>query len=166
MALKEIVLFRHAQKGSWTNDPELSEQGHRQALLIVELVHRELLPRPHQLLTSPKKRAQQTLIPLQEEFQIPLIIEPTLDERNSYETGREFEARIKSFVQEEIPQQQSSCLFMCTHLDWLEVFSWAAPLIVDISSDILDIPPAHYYHFELDKDQKNPWKLVKKGGVS
>ncbi len=165
MALKEFVLFRHAQKSSWTNDPDLSEEGHRQALLIVELVYQQLLPRPTQLLSSPKKRAQQTLIPTQEELQIPLIIEPTLDERSTLETGRDFETRIKTFVQHALPKKPHSCLFMCTHLDWLEVFSWAAPLSTDISSDILHVPPAHYYHFALSNDENSPWKLIKKGGV-
>lgn len=166
MPLKEFVIFRHAQKSSWSNDPDLSQEGHRQALQITNHVSRRHLPTPQQLISSPKKRAQQTLIPLQEQLQIPLLIEPILDERSTNETGQEFENRVKSFLQDALPQKNHSCLYLCTHLDWLEVFSWAAPLVDDISSEILHLPPAHFYHVAISNERNQPWQLLKKGGIS
>jgi broad specificity phosphatase PhoE len=164
MALEKFVLFRHAHKESWSDDPELSEKGHRQAILIAEKVHRNGLPHPGRLLSSPKKRAQQTFVPLEEEFQIPLIIEPQLDERNHHETGKEFETRIKNFLQFQLPHYSEACVYLCTHLDWLEVFSLIAPLKNDIASEILHLPPAHYYYFSITPGDR-PWELIKRGGI-
>jgi phosphohistidine phosphatase SixA len=165
MALQEFVIFRHAQKSGWTADPELSSEGFRQAQLIVETVRKKGLPKPDLLISSPRKRAHQTLQPLHETFQVPLHIHPGLDERNSPETGKDFENRVKLFLETDLLTQNAACLYLCTHLDWLEVFGWAAPLELDIASDILHLPPAHYYHIQIDKVANAPWKIKKRGGI-
>lgn len=165
MKLREIVIFRHAQKASWAADPDLSSEGLRQAREIVHLVQKGTLPKPELLLSSPRRRAQQTLTPVQEHFQIPLLLRPALNERESSENAKRFEDRIKIFLHQELPQERSTCIFLCTHLDWLEVFSWAAPLNEDIGQEIFGMPPAHFYHIELETDPSSPWKILRKGSV-
>lgn len=165
MALKEFVLFRHAKKNFDSIDPDLSQDGLKQALRILESVQKNELPTPQFLFTSPKKRAQQTLSILQEELQIPLIIEPALDEQNSEEPSSAFRNRVIQFLTKDLPSKNINFAFLCTHLDWLEMFAAVAPLKVDLSSEIIHIPPAHYYHVSLSREANHPWDLLKKGGI-
>lgn len=165
MALKEFVLFRHAKKNFDSHDPDLSPDGFKQAQKIVEKVLNKELPTPQVLFTSPKKRAQQTLSFLQEELQIPLLIDPALDERTSNEKSLDFKNRINQFLSKELPYKNVSYAFLCTHLDWLETFAELSPLNIDISSEILHVPPAHFYHVSLNHEMRFPWELIKKGVI-
>lgn len=165
MALKEFVLFRHAKKNFDSIDPDLSRDGFEQAARILEAVQKNKLPLPQVLLTSPKKRAQQTLSYLQEELQIPLFIETALDERGPEESSSQFHRRVTEFLSKELPYKNVQFAFLCTHLDWLEAFALIAPLKIDISSEIIHIPPAQYYHVAISNDQKQAWEIVKKGGI-
>jgi broad specificity phosphatase PhoE len=164
MTLKQFVIFRHAHRLSGGSNPELSEFGLRQAEQLAELVLQNGLPRPELLLTSPKQRAKQTFAPLKKTLQIPHVSDPVLDERSSAERGAEFEARVKEFLRNDLPTRSESCIYLCTHLDWLEVFGWAAPLLEDLSEDIRHLMPAHYFHIQLGPDANSPWTLIKKGG--
>lgn len=163
MKLKEFVIFRHATKQSWTHDPDLSEDGCQQALSILEKVRTKRLPQPDLLITSPKKRAQQTLLPVHNELNIPILEDFLLDERNHSETGLDFESRVKKYLQVDLFNYDAEILFLCTHLDWLEVFGWSAPLNLDITGEILHAPPASFYHITLDDDQDNFWRVFNKG---
>ncbi|MEY4615968.1 MAG: hypothetical protein RJB66_928 [Pseudomonadota bacterium] len=162
MTLKEFVIFRHAQKGSWSNDPELSQEGHAQAKQLVNLVHQQIIPPPDILFCSPKKRSEQTFIPLRDEFRIPLEVDPNLDERGASERGLAFEGRIKNFLDVQLPQRPHTCVYLCTHLDWMEIFGSIAPIDVDITNDVIHMPPAYFYHFSLVADPSGLWKLMKK----
>jgi len=165
MAQKEIVLFRHAKKEFQSSDPDLSPEGVKQAQMIVQIVQKHKLPQPQHLISSPRRRAQQTLVHLQEEFQIPLIVDPALDERTTHETRLEFKTRINHFLFKDLPLKSFSCAFLCTHLDWIEMFAEISPLNVDISSDILHIPPAYYYHMSISHDDAKEWTLIQKGQI-
>ena len=165
MTLKEFVVFRHAQKSSWIADPDLSEEGHQQAQLLVDLVRLKMLPTPDLLLCSPKKRSQQTFLPLHQELQIPIEIDPILDERGNAEKGLHFENRIKNYLDLTLPQKPHNCVFICTHLDWMEIFGLMAPIDVDITSEVIHMPPAFYYHFSLVADPQGLWKLIRKSKV-
>lgn len=166
MALKEIVLFRHAKKATNSADPDLSQEGLKQAQSLVAIVKKNSLPLPQQLLSSPRRRAQQTLMQLQEEFQIPLVLEPALDERSPHETRMAFKSRINHFLFKDLPSKSKECVFLCTHLDWFEIFAEISPLDIDITSDILHLPPASYYHIAVHpQDPSLPWTLVQKGQV-
>lgn len=166
MALKEFVLFRHAKKNFDGSDPELSIDGFQQARSLVEVVKRQELIKPQLLLCSPRKRARQTLAPLQEAFDIPLMIHPALDERLPEESRAHFKNRIYQFLIKELPQKNTSSVFLCTHFDWIEIFVEVVPLKEDLSSDILHLPPASYYHVALSQDPQTPWDLIKKGEIS
>lgn len=165
MALQEFVLFRHAKKSYQIHDPELAPEGLKQAQALVQVVKANELPLPQQLLCSPKRRAQQTLARLHEELQIPLMVEPALDERTSEETRAEFDGRIKHFLFKDLPFKKASCVYLCSHLDWLEAFAELAPLNVDILSDILHLPPAAYYYMAINPDDSRDWTLIKKGQI-
>ncbi len=165
MTLKEIVLFRHAKKGSQIHDPELALEGLQQAQALVQVVKTNELPPPQQLIVSPKRRAQQTFARLQVELQIPLVVNPALDERTSNETRAEFNTRINHFLFNELLFKKVSCVYLCTHHDWLEVFAEVSPLNEDISSDILYLPPAAYYHMSINPDDSRDWTLIKKGQI-
>lgn len=165
MKLKEFVLFRHAQKASWTQDPDLSKEGHEQAQQLIRWVQDKKLPTPQRLLSSPRKRAQQTFTPLQEALSVPLIIESSLDERLHSETGKIFEARVRQFLTTTLFEQNAETLYLVTHMDWLEVFSWAAPITVDLGSTIYGIPPAQFFHFSVTHGTDEPWVLLNQGAI-
>lgn len=165
MALKEMVLFRHAKKSYQIQDPELAPEGLKQAQSLVQVVKKNELPLPQQLICSPKRRAQQTLARLHEELQIPLIAESALDERASDETRADFEGRIKHFLFKNLLFKKVPCVYLCSHLDWLEAFALLAPLNVDILWEVLHLPPAAYYHIAINPDDTKDWTLIKKGQI-
>lgn len=165
MALQEIVLFRHAKKSSQFHDPELAAEGLKQAQTLVTVVKKNELPLPQQLIASPKRRAQQTFARLQEELRIPLVAHAALDERTYDETRSSFNARIHHFLFKELPFKKGNCVYLCTHLDWLEVFAEMSPLNEDISADILHLPPAAYYHMAINPEDAEDWTLIKKGQI-
>lgn len=165
MAIQEFVIFRHAHKADWSADPELSPDGHRQAQLIAKLVRSNILPTPDLLLCSPKKRSEQTFTPMRDDLNIPLIIDPALDERGNAEKGRLFENRVKRVIEVELPARPQSCVFLCTHLDWLEIFGWMAPIDTDITAEVIHMPPANFYHIGISTDPNALWRLIRKGKV-
>jgi hypothetical protein len=44
----------------------------------------------------------------------------------------------------------------------MEVFGWMAPIDVDITNDVIHMPPAHFYHFSMIADPSGIWKLIRK----
>lgn len=172
----KIVLLRHATRSlHGLGDSPLNSTGRAQAEDLVNSIRPQgPLPLPTHLLMSPKLRAKQTLEPLGAHLEIPAKIDTRLDERQSSETVVEFEARIRDVIRDlsQLPDsgpnsgQQSSqepCIYVCTHLDWLE-FS-----LLLIPSDLTDReaegswPTAGYKVFEV---QNGLWVFKSSGHIA
>lgn len=165
LKVKEIVLFRHAEKASWTANPPLSARGHRQAQSIVEYVQSKKLPPPQLILSSPRLRAEQTLAPLREALGIPMEQSLLLDERHGQERASDFESRVRKLITEELPKSKPTCIYLVTHLDWIEVFSWMLPCTTSFDESVFSIAPAHYFHLTMPALLNEPWILKSQGDI-
>ncbi len=132
----KLVLLRHGSRNSIEgSDSGLNSEGKYQAqALLTRLIdpqvsaaaaplHVANLPRPTVLYSSPKRRARETLAPLAEALQLELRIEKNLDERRTEgESERQFEKRVVEYLSQ-IHEKHSheSVVFLCSHMDWLEV---------------------------------------------
>jgi broad specificity phosphatase PhoE len=76
---------------------------------------------PTDLIASPKKRAQETLLPLSKALNMQLKTDIGLDERQHDETSAEFRLRVKNYLVAVLKKHDSSAVvYLCTHADWLE----------------------------------------------
>lgn len=118
-----VYLFRHAEKDIKPfHDPDLTEYGMRQALLLSQKIEQNEIIRPQAIFSSPKLRAENSMIPTAKTSQITLQKTPKLLERQRVEDYEDFTLRVqKSLLSlEALPHK---CIFLCTHYDYLEVAS-------------------------------------------
>jgi len=168
----KVVILRHAARSAHeSGDCSLSAFGHLQAeALARSLAPQGDLPPPTRLICSPKKRTRQTLTPLAHAAQLEIVTDGRLDERHNHESGREFETRINSLLEElSRPRmalkagEREPCVYLCTHLDWLNSASALIPS--DASPDQLD---RHWGNCEYLVFRLNDglWECIQGGMVS
>lgn len=170
----KLVLLRHATRDTMslqslqndTENPPLNSLGHGQAEALVRaLSPLGPLPNPQELLASPKKRAQETLKPLATYSNLDLKIDARLDERQNGESGKTFENRIRSLLQEINSRAQAgekSCIWLCSHLDWLE------GVLLFLDSDLSDAQlalPWSTCSYRIFDFHDGLWRLQKSGAV-
>lgn len=160
----KIVLFRHAQKGIMPfEDPELTQEGFRQAEMIYSLVQRKCLPEPTHAWVSPKIRTSQTLQPVCENFKIKIRKTELLNMCTQNESSADFRKRISNFLNqfETIAAQETH--FLCTHYDWIEEAMTLINCDKDLNSfEFSHWAPTQYIVFEI---ASSIWKFVKKGSA-
>lgn len=143
-------------------EPDLSAMGRNQADYLRTWVERGTLPKPSRLWVSPKRRAQNTFLPLSQAQQIPLEIIKELDERSSRENMKDFRERVIRCLQKAAHTAlQKEVLFLCSHYDWLEdAITWI-PSSEDLAMDGNPLwAPGAYVGFEIQNDE---WILKQKG---
>lgn len=144
-------------------NPGLSKTGRAQALALREKVANGILPRPTQLLVSPKVRTQESFQDLASAYRIQVQILEDLLERKAQEPQKEFEQRIQRVLMSMLSTQGSSpvishrVVFLCTHYDWLE----DAGLFLDFPQNF-SWHPMSYLGFEWVDES---WVNVTKGQV-
>lgn len=145
----KTVLFRHAERQSnGLTNPPLSPRGEEQASKLAAMVGAHLLPQPTKLLSSPRIRARQTLLPLSLALNCEIQVASELDERQNYESAQQFSTRIEKFLQQ-LPNQQG-IIFFCTHLDWIEEAMTLIPSSSDLTkNDYATWSPGQYMEFEV-----------------
>ena len=112
-------MFRHAErKNTGSSNPPLSSRGLLQAEKLLEEIDLNVLPRPSKLLSSPKLRAQQTFLQIQNKLGVEIQILSELDERHNFESIENFSKRVKRFLN--LMETQNGVQFFVTHLDWIE----------------------------------------------
>lgn len=160
----KIVLFRHAQKGITPFDnPELTEEGFKQAEMIYELIKKNILPHPTQAWASPKIRTTQTLTPACENFKIRIQETELLDLRTQHESSSDFRKRISSFLNQFDESASAETHFLCTHYDWIE----EAMTLINCDKDLNSFEFSHWMptQFIVFEIRDSKWMFVKKGSA-
>lgn len=149
----KIYLFRHAQKSvDFTGDPDLTPEGHAQALRLLDKVIKNELPRPTELWVSPKKRAQSTFKPLSQHFALPLKIHDSLLEQQADENLEQFRKRIEKLF-EKASENTDSVVFMCTHYDFVIEAMAVVPCDTDLSApEFAHWSPCQYVGWKKNAD--------------
>lgn len=149
----KIYFFRHAQKAmDFSNDPDLTVEGHTQASKVLDRVLKKELPLPTELWVSPKKRTVSTLKPLAQHLKIPLQVHEDLLEQQSEETLTDFHQRISKVLSG--PEASSQAvIFLCTHYDWVVEAMAVVPCDSDLSSsEFAHWMPCQYIGFKVQED--------------
>lgn len=161
----KLVLLRHATRSAFemesgpAGESPLNAVGLAQAEdLLNHVSPKGPLPTPTRLFVSPKLRARQTLTPLARESGLRLEIESRLDERNSGESVRDLNTRIKSLFEDiatpnsKMKLEDSDVVFLCSHMDWLEAVTSLWPTNMSEREASSSWSPLEYQVFRLDKD--------------
>lgn len=168
-----VVLFRHATRShSFDADNPLNAVGRAQATDLLNLIAPlGPLPPPSHIFVSPKRRAQETMRPLSEILRIHPHVDPRLDERQNNESSPMFQTRVRSLCAEietlsaapaEQPFGRPACVFLCSHMDWLEL------AMTTITSDLSDPESAQPWstaEFRIFRIQDGLWQFKGRGTV-
>lgn len=121
---KTLILIRHGHRDTTQRqiDNGLDDKGREQAKAIKRFFTSRFETDGAKeglwLVSSPKLRCVETLLPLAKALDRSVDIHPSLDEGSIREEGKLFEARIKTFLREWI-QSKVEVTVLCSHGDWL-----------------------------------------------
>lgn len=152
----QLILFRHAHKGlTPAIDPELSEQGFRQAQKLIDVVDQRKIPAPTKSWVSEKIRTKQTVEPVCQKHKAPIEISDLLNLRGYEENAEQFRLRIKKMISlfnDLASTQTSSVHYLCTHYDWIEEAMIFIPATTDLTTyEYASWAPAQYLHFTISE---------------
>lgn len=121
--MKTLVFIRHAHRDTAvrSRDNGLSDKGKNQAKALKKyFVSRFDHPESLWLVSSPKKRCQETLGPIAGVGPYEIDVHPDLDEQGSGESSQKLEERVQHFLNEwrQAPQEIT---LVCSHGDWLPI---------------------------------------------
>lgn len=158
----QVFIFRHGEKeSSFDGDPNLTLRGRAQATKLAEWVQQGRLPSPTLLLSSPKKRAQQTFEPLAKNSGLKLNLDTSLTEKTHQETPEQFRDRVQKTVQnlnDQAGLQKGQCVYIVSHMDWLEEALSLIPSDIDFNLRPLFWAPCQYTHFVI---RDHLWSFIK-----
>ena len=147
----QIVFVRHGHRDKPVPDADngLSEKGRGQVEDLLKAFKKGQLPLSQNFWTSPKKRCVQTLQPLSDMANSPLIIENLLDEQKSGETQKAFQNRIEELLEK--AEKLGETVYLCSHGDLIpEAIELMSGRSVDVSKGQALIL----------KQEKGQWKLL------
>ena len=162
----QVILLRHATRNTHElGDPPLNVVGLTQAQALVEkLKPNGPLPVPTVILSSPKKRARETLTPLSQSTGLAIVVDERIDERHQNESLKVFETRVQDLLASLAPREQK-CILICSHLDWLEsAFVNLTNLMekaVDVSFGWGTAEFRVFEHHKSEGSQSGQWRLLK-----
>lgn len=113
-----VFFLRHATRDPVFGDPPLNKLGLEQASQLSES---QKLQKVKTLLSSPKKRAQMTVVPLSQRLNSPIQQIDELDQHGPDETPAEFHARVSSVLDQLKSSRDDSPILLCSHSDWINV---------------------------------------------
>lgn len=123
-----LLAIRHAHRNvqSPRDDNGLSSKGLQQSKALSKAVLDRWGPNCNWILmSSPKRRCQETLEYLAENLKTDVIIDPALDEQSYNESNRDMTARIDRFLANTLSKTEeikSHFFIFCSHGDWLPLF--------------------------------------------
>ena len=165
-----VILLRHASRNTHDlGDPPLNVTGLAQAQALVESLNTNArIPRPTQIISSPKKRARETLAPIAKSLEISVVIDDRLDERHQNESQKVFEARVHDLLAS-LDSRETSCILICSHFDWLETAFVSLTNLIDYGSESsgisFDWATAEYKVFEFHDGKWALGPATKSAGV-
>lgn len=112
----KLILLRHGDRSPGFSDVPLSDKGLQQA---IKLSQNPSLASTELLYCSPKKRAQQTIIPLAQKLSLPIETLQELDQMREIESPKDFMQRVQKFI-DSLQKQSTTTLLICSHSDWLQ----------------------------------------------
>lgn len=124
--VKTLILIRHGHRDNSRRelDNGLDEKGREQAKAIKKFFNARFGQGGEMnglwLVSSPKVRCVETLMPLAKTVDRPVDSHPGLDEQGPKESAAAFEARVKGFLQE-WSKSQAGLTLLSSHGDWLPV---------------------------------------------
>jgi phosphohistidine phosphatase SixA len=117
-----LIFMRHGARAF--DGDALSPEGKNQAVSLGKTLLNQGLPLPNLIDSSPKKRTQATLATLASELGLHVQTDRRLDERAGAENERDFETRVKEYLNDcdtwAAGQADATTRLLCSHLDWLE----------------------------------------------
>jgi len=119
----KLIFLRHASRDPHPlHESGLNRVGQQQAADLAAWFSQpanEL--KPTLLLSSPRKRAQETLKPSAAKLLLEVETRVELDERQDQETGTQFTKRVQTAIENiRLFAQANDVVVICTHFDWLE----------------------------------------------
>ncbi len=123
---KTLVLIRHAHRDNSRRelDNGLDDKGREQAKYLKRFFFSRFdesdLSKGLWLVSSPKLRCVETLLPIAKELDRPIDKHPGLDEQTGKESGPAFLKRVEDFL-EEWKKAKPALTLICSHGDWLPV---------------------------------------------
>lgn len=162
IAAMRWLLIRHAEKNiEISGNPGLSPRGFEQAEQLALALHQDEKLRPDRLLSSPKRRAQETLQAISRQLHLEVQVIESLDERPSGESFAQFRERLRRFLDELSERTRpDETVALCSHLDWLE----EARSLLECADDLTAPRFDHWGTAQtliLERTDKNdPWRIV------
>ena len=160
-----IVLFRHGHKVfSIDQDPGLSPKGFEQSHHLLEIIENKIIPPPTHVWVSEKKRTYQTLEKSIDVYKPVLYKKSDLNHRDSEELLSSFHQRIQKYIYDLTSRIKSNeTHYVCTHYDWIEVFSNLAHCQQDLNSyEYSNWTPGQFLVFEYSHSLLN---VIQKGAL-
>jgi broad specificity phosphatase PhoE len=121
---KTLVMIRHAHRDTSRRelDNGLDDKGREQAKAVKRFFSDRFgdfdQAKGLWLVSSPKLRCQETLLPIAKEVGRPVDVHPGLDEQSAKESSNAFANRIAGFFKE-WAQADRDLTILCSHGDWL-----------------------------------------------
>jgi len=155
--MKRLIIIRHAHRDvtDRMQDNGLSPKGRIQAKALVDLyserIGRDGLGATSSvveplILSSPRKRCQETLESLSKALKISVKVDPRLDEQHAAETIREWTQRVQAFIAE-WKSSPEPLWVVCSHGDWIP---FALEILIHQS---IDVKKGAWIELELKGDQ-------------
>ncbi len=118
--LKTLILIRHAHRDTvdHSRDNGLSEKGKEQVKRMLRFAEERLADLDPLFFSSAKKRCMETLAPLAQKYDKPVIPDARLTEQGAAESLAQYQSRIEDFLrywQKECPP----VTVVCSHGDWI-----------------------------------------------
>lgn len=158
----DLILLRHAEKEFFGGDPFLSDRGREQARrLPIEWGAPAVAS--VSLISSPKRRALETLQPLAEAWGRNVVVDAALDERRPGESGADFSTRVRRSIESFEAAPPGELLVLCSHLDWIEEFRLALACVEDLTRYPYDHwPSSQSLHLSREGTDR-PWTVTRLG---
>lgn len=154
-----IWIFRHGRRQTFAENPNLNEEGQRQAQDLLLSVSEKKIPKPTEILTSPLRRAVQTFDLLAESLDLPLTQWSSLRQRTSNESAQAFTERVEEAIHI-LSQKIGQTVFICSHHDWIEECMIRIPSSMPSEKLTDGWCPGHYKFFNI---KNGLWELEGSG---
>ena len=125
MPFKKLILIRHAHRDNSepARDNGLSERGQDQVKKLIKFARNRLEESDPVLISSPKKRCVETILPIAKELDLKLTIDQRLSEYGPAESMRDYQKRIQEFI-DFWKKSDVELTVACSHGDWI-------PLVIE-----------------------------------